>query len=369
MFPPSFPIPLNNPPVFSRLSWIAAAGFSALAGWLAAQGATPVDRALPLIAVAVTVVAAASYSWIMAAVPLLVVAEAAFAGEPTRLLALGAIVAAAFAAALPALAPRAGEERGVERGLAVAAAAIVLLRWIPLQDVLAGREILLLGMALFLVVVLDGTPLAVAAAVATALATPAFPLRTFAIPLVVIVAAIALRVLGVPRISWSWPAAAALGVAMLFFPWSGVLARTPAYFLTRTRPAGIAHPVRVALPPGSSIALQVPEGAESLVVSGANVARMRRGTPLGRIEPGAAVIRVGDASDWGYARREQIAASKNPLPRDPAGMVRGYGYSAWVDGAGRVPLPRGARPIRVRADESLPPDATLQVEGFESRPR
>ena len=49
----------------------------------------------------------------------------------------------------------------------------------------------------------------------------------------------------------------------------------------------------------------------------------------------------------------------------PAGTIRDYGYAAWIDGAGRVALPRGARTIRVTADAALPADASLQVEGFE----
>jgi len=68
-------------------------------------------------------------------------------------------------------------------------------------------------------------------------------------------------------------------------------------------------------------------------------------------------------------RRDAFYGSHNPLPRDPAGKVRGYGYLAWVDGAGRVPLPRlpanGIRTIRVTADAHLPANASLQVEGFE----
>jgi hypothetical protein len=53
------------------------------------------------------------------------------------------------------------------------------------------------------------------------------------------------------------------------------------------------------------------------------------------------------------------------VPRDPAGKIRDYGYAAWVDGAGRVALPRGAARIRVTAAASLPKDAALQVEAFE----
>jgi hypothetical protein len=53
------------------------------------------------------------------------------------------------------------------------------------------------------------------------------------------------------------------------------------------------------------------------------------------------------------------------LPRDPAGHIREYGYAAWLDGAGRLPLPPGTRTIVVTVDAALPPGALLQVEGFE----
>ena len=76
-------------------------------------------------------------------------------------------------------------------------------------------------------------------------------------------------------------------------------------------------------------------------------------------------MRIGDIADWGYMRRDAWNHAHNPLPRQPVGRVRDYGYAAWVDGAGRIPLPKGARTIRVTADASLPPGASLQVEGFE----
>jgi hypothetical protein len=76
-------------------------------------------------------------------------------------------------------------------------------------------------------------------------------------------------------------------------------------------------------------------------------------------------VRIGDVSDWGYIRREAWHKAHNPLPSDSAGKLRDYGYDAWVDGAGRIALPRGARRIRVTADGALPAHAKLQVEGFE----
>lgn len=350
----------------SPLRWFLSAALSALAAYVSLQQATPVDRALPLIAVAVTLVAAVSYSQVMVAIPLLVIAEIALAGESLRLIAFGVIAAAAFGAAMLALPRRRDDPRGVGQALVLAAAAIFVLRWIPLDDVLIARELVLLAAALFVVVVLDGTPLAVAVAVVTALATSAVPLRTFWIPATVVAVAVAARTLGLPRLALTWPSSAVVAFALLFFPSSGIVARGLPYFLKASRVASLSHPIQGTLGPGMSESLEVPEGATSLVVSGANIAGLRVGEPLGRIEPGGVVIRVGDASDWGYMRREQSHGARNPLPRNPAGQVRGYGYGAWVDGAGRITLPPDAATIRVTAATTLPPGAALQVEGFES---
>ncbi|MEP6745869.1 MAG: DUF202 domain-containing protein [Gemmatimonadota bacterium] len=83
-----------------NLRWIAAAALSALACHVAVNHATPIDRALPLLAVVVTFLAWRSYSALMLAVPLLILTQILFPGEPVRLLALGVVVAAAFAIAL-----------------------------------------------------------------------------------------------------------------------------------------------------------------------------------------------------------------------------------------------------------------------------
>jgi hypothetical protein len=168
-----------------------------------------------------------------------------------------------------------------------------------------------------------------------------------------------------PRIEAKWPSAMALSFALLFLAWSGIVARAVPFFLDKPRPAELRQPVHVALAARRSLTLDVPEGAHSLILSGANVAHFRRGALLGSIEPGNIRLRIGDAADWGALRREVFHRTRNPLPRDAAGGVRGYGYEAWVDGAGRVQLPPGARTIVVTGDASLPADASLQVEGFE----
>ena len=367
-----------------RFRWLLAAAIAALAGHAAVLHTTPIDRALPFLALIVTLLAWASYPTAMVALPLLIVAEVALPDETTRLLAFGVVLAAAVAVAivgpaagrpyrrLPAgstssAPPASGRRYGRPAAGAtmVAVAAILVLRWIPLHGVQLGRELFLLVIAVAIVFVLGRTPFAIAVAVVTTLLTPAVPLRTLALPLLVLGIATAARTLGMPEWKWTWPSTVVVAFAVLFFAWSGVVARALPYFTRRIVTPAERVTVTQALAPNESVMLDVPQGARSLVLSGANVARLRRGAPLGRIEPGGIALRIGDAADWGYTRREQFYAAHNPFPRDPAGKIRGYGYDAWIDGAGRVALPAGARQIRVTADAALPRDAALQVEGFE----
>lgn len=343
----------------NRIRWVLAAALSALACHLSVIHATPVDRALPFLAVLTTILAAASYPSVMLGVPLLILAEIAIPDEGMRLLAFGVLMA--FAITIPP----ASRLRDGRLAAGVPLAAILLLRWIPIHDVLLGRELFLLVLALLIFLVLDRTPFAMAVAVLTVLVTPAVPLRTLALPMLVLVVAVAARTLGMPRIVLAWPSRVLVAFAILFFAWSGVVARAFPYFLHRATEPRERIVVAQALGAGKSLTLEVPEGAKSLVVSGANVARLRRGALLGRMEPGSLGIRIGDAADWGSLRREQFHGNRNPLPRDPAGKIRGYGYGAWLDGAGRIALPRGARQVRVIAAASLPAGASLQVEGFE----
>lgn len=339
-----------------RLRWLLTAAVAAYACQLAVHHATPIDRALPLVALIVTLLAALSYPSLMLAVPLLIVTEIAIPDEGTRLLAFGVVVAGVFAIALCARS---------RASVAIALAAILLLRWIPFSEVRIGREIFLLVIATLIVLVLDRTPFAVAVAVVAVLFTPAIPLRTLLLPLAVLFVAVLAKIFGLPRLSLAWPSTIVLAFVMLFFAWSGVVARAFPYFLQRAKAEVPREVVAQALPANGELTLDVPNGATSLIVSGANVARMTRGTALGRIEPGGRIVRIGDASDWGALRREFFYGMRNPLPRDPAGRLRDYGYSAWIDGAGRVPLPAKARMIRVIGDAALPPGASIQVEGFE----
>lgn len=349
-----------------RIQWIASAALSAYACHLVVLHATPlhstlIDRALPLLGLVVTALAAVSHPAVMLAVPLLIVSEVAIADEPTRLFAFGVVLAAAFGVTVT----RDDSAWRWVRPAVVTIAALVVLRWIPLADVMIGRELFLIVIALAIVAILGAGPIAVAIAVAAVLATPAVPLRTLALPVLVVFVVFLARVFGLPRLRLSVPAAAILGFMMLFFAWSGVVARALPWFLRVAEPAASRVAIHRALAPGESVRFDVPPATRSLIASGANVAHLSRGTLIGRIEPGGRELRIGDVADWGYLRREQFYGSRNPLPSDPAGRLHGYGYRAWVDGAGRIALPNRASSIIVTADAALPAGSTLQVEGFE----
>lgn len=336
----------------TQLRWLLTAAIAAYASFLAIHHATPVDRALPFLALVVTLVAARSYPSLMLAVPMLLLAEIAMLDERMRLLAFGAIIAATFAiAAMRATAP-----------LTLALSAILVLRWIPFSDVRIGRELFLLAIAALIVLILDRTPFAIAVAVLVVLFTPAVPLRTLLVPVAVLLVAMLAKVFGMPKVALRWPSTVAIAFVLLFFAWSGVVARAFPYFLKRAKP-DFTRTMVTALAAKETLEIEVPLGATSVVVSGANVARMTRGTPLGTVN--SQPIRIGDAADWGYLRRDHFYGTRNPLPRDPAGRMRGYGYAAWIDGAGRVPLPPRTRVVRITADANLPRGASLQVEGFQ----
>jgi len=343
----------------SPAGWIAAAALSAWACHLAVRFTTPIDSALPFVAVLVTLLAWVADPALMLATPLLIAAELALPDEGVRLLAVGAIVAVAFACAVV---------RSPLRADVLAVIALLLLRWIP-RPAQIGRELALLVLALVIVYVLGRTPFAMAVGVAAAFFTPAFPLRTLALPLAVLVVAMAARVFGMPELRLTIPSFAAVAFALTFFAWSGLVARALPYFLRPPSREPVRFIVNRALAANQALQLAVPDGARALVLSGANVPHFRRGAVVGHIDPGHLTVRIGDVADWGYLRRETYYASHNPLPRDAAGKLRGYGYDAWLDGAGRVALPRGAPVVTVTADASLPAGASLQVEGFELAPR
>lgn len=333
--------------------WAVAGALSAYACALVVRHGTPVDEALPLIAIVITAVAAASHPSIQLAVPMAMVAELIFVEERTRLIAIGLIAGLAIAAALLA--------RG--NAIAIAIASIVLLRWIPLADVMWGREITLLLIAAGIVLVFRRTPLAAAIAVIVALTTPAIPLRSLAVPLAVLIAGVVIRLFWMPAIALSVPSALVLAITVTFFAWSGAFARAMPLLLRPPVEAAPREPMNMALRPGESVVIAVEPGARAVILSGANMGRLKKGTVVGRIDPGGRVVRIGDIADWGALRREHSWNARNTLPRDPAGRLRGYGQNAWFDGAGRIVLSVGT--YRVTADASLPAQARLQIDSIE----
>lgn len=343
----------------SALLTIIAAAISAYASWLVVHHATPIDRALPFIAIVIGVVAAITSETILMAIPLLMAAEIAIADERMRLISFGLVIGVAVAASLLIKA----RELTFARAATIAVAAILILRWIPLHEVHFGREILLLIIAIGIVAAYGSTPFAVAIAVAVTLLTPAIPLRTLLLPMAVLIIGAVLQLAGMPRLRADVTGASLTCLMLIFFAWSGAFARALP-IVVRGVKSTERVPVRISLAANQSTELDVPPAATALILSGANVPRLKRGTLLGRIDPGNIPVRIGDVSDWGVLRREHFYSSRNRRPRDPAGLLRDYGYAAWIDGAGRMPLPRG-RTVRITADPALAPNARLQIDAFE----
>ncbi len=376
---------------------VASSLAAAAALFAVAPQATPIDRALPFVGLLLALLALLAERWwpaVVMAVPLLAVAALSLTDDYARLLAYGAITAVAFSAALVA----APLDRW--RASAFVVAGVLLLRWIPPRHVL--RELVVLAGALAIVWASGrparkapgvspgaadrGTrraaaggrdaraPFAVALALAVTVFTPGVPMRTSVLPFAVALGISCwLLVTGYLRrgVSTSnqqpatsnFAGALLAALLLLFFPWSGVLARaTPLLPLLR-RPEPLRHGVHIALEPGQATTLDVPYRMKWLVLSASNASRMKRGALLG--EMNGRPIRIGDVADWGARRRELSYQARNPLPRDPAGKLRAYGYDAWIDGAGRIPLPPGAKYITVTANDALGKDVRLQIEAFE----
>ncbi|HSP35779.1 MAG TPA: hypothetical protein VLU46_15815, partial [Thermoanaerobaculia bacterium] len=220
--------------------WPAAVVAAAISAWacgVAVQYGTPVDAALPAIAVIVTAVAAVTFPAIQLAVPLLIGGEIAIADERLRLLWFGLVIGVAFGAALLVeIRDSRFEIRGSyesrisnlqSRVAVITIAAILLLRWIPLRNVLVIRELLLIAIAVAIVAAMRWSTIGVAIAVAVALFTPAVPLRTLAFPIIDLLVCVAARF---SASASALKRAAPLGsfsvcVMLLFFAWSGVFAR------------------------------------------------------------------------------------------------------------------------------------------------
>jgi hypothetical protein len=336
---------------------VVAAIAAALACAASVQFATPVDRALPFLAVVIVALNAP-----IAVLPLIVV-ENVIADEPTRLLAIGIVMALAFAFGARTSRPQSAgvspDDHGSRARRSTAAGedaraplitllAVLVLRWIPFHNVVLWRELIILAGAVAVAYVMQGATLALL----LALFCPAWPAKVAVMLFVIaLIAAFQLR-----RVKGS---SVVVALVIAFFPWSGLLARGWGAFL-RPPHQGNRQYLGYALKPGSTTTIDVPPDAKAVIVSGANVQRLPCGTILGTLNG-----KPFTAPDWGFMRREQFFASRNCYPCTPAGRIRDYGWSAWIDGAERIVLPRGTRTIRVDVNPRLPKEATLQVEAFE----
>jgi hypothetical protein len=353
--------------------WLAGTALAVYAAARAVRFDTPIDRALPFV-----VVIMAAWAWcvrrtrwwpaVQLAIPIAIAFELMPLSEAARFAGISLSAAVAFAAALLA-----EPEIPFARGAFYVASVLILLRWIPWSDVPLLRELLVLAGALLVLFAVRRAParapaphfvapIGVAVAIVAALLTPAIPLRTVALPYVIAFLAWILRA---RRVQADLLGTALCAALIAMFPWSGIVARGLPFLLKQHRQERPREGIHAALAPSESLEIRLPPNAESLIVSGANVSRLPRGTTLGWIEPGHAALKIGDLADWGYMRRQHFFASRNHLPRHPAGSLHDYGYSAWVDGAARVRLPVSAGTIRVIANPHLPPSALLQIEAVE----
>jgi len=389
---------------------------------------TPIDAHLPLVIALVLACAwaARASGWsgiIQCAVPLLIVAMMAIADERTRLMAYVLIVAAAFAISAAAVAREterwrlAGWPGGVLPPMVVlAAAGVMLLRWIPLRDVHVVKELVLLSGRIVLLFVIrrrdaaepaGGTP-AFLAVLFLAAVTPIPPGKMALLPLTVaalvfvtrrvpqvaiaavfliaaffaryslatIYVAIAIVFL-IPLLESVKPLTYAAAIAIFaLWPWSGIIARALPVIRNYEPASGDAHPVNVALPASEGWTIDVPPHARHAVVSasGGGMARLKRGRVVGTIEATDArgrkttrPIAIGDVADFGFTRREQFFASRNPLPRFAGGDVRDYGANAWAWGGGRTAIATASdiASLRIIAAPNLPRDAHLQIDSVE----
>lgn len=361
---------------------------------------TPIDGALPVVFFVVC--AAAAFGprrhWVALSGPLLACAAVFLPDERTRLLTCGVIVAAAYAVAVY-FAPRTRTAY-----LVLTVAGVLVLRWIPLSDVVVWRELFVLGgVVAVLMMMPELTPLSIAGALAIGLVTPIFPARAMLYPLLVaalvrlpifslvfLIAAfwmrnpmVALCIAAAFAVSASLlarvrPLAPAFGVVIAFFalwPWSGIAARAMPNFLFAEPSSPQQRVIGMALPAGQSVSIDAPPHAHGAVVtaSGANTFRMRAGRVVGGLEivsrSGRVTrrdLRIGDIADFGFMRREHFFRSRNPMPRNPTDDIRGYGATAWLHGAGRVFIAaRDMRTLRIAAAPDLPPTARLQIEAVD----
>ena len=172
------------------------------------------------------------------------------------------------------------------------------------------------------------------------------------------------------------PAYGAALVILALWPWSGVIARALPLIHNYEPAGGGTRAVTVALAASEALPIGVPPHVRHAVVttSGGQMARLRVGHVVGTIEATdvkgrvtTRPIRIGDMADFGFTRREQFFASRNPLPQFSPGEIRDYGASAWLWGSGRTAISSAAdlALLRVIAAPDLHSQAHLQVDSVE----
>ena len=180
-----------------------------------------------------------------------------------------------------------------------------------------------------------------------------------------VAAAVAVAMPLLARARLALPAYVAAIALFVLWPWSGLVARAMPSFFRAAPPSTRARTIGVALAASQSIDVAVPPGTKRAIVvaSGANVARLKEGRAIGSVND--TPIRIGDVADFGFLRREQFFAARNPLPALPVADIRGYGQAAFLYGAGRVLVPQPAATLRITAAPDLPANARLQVESVD----
>jgi hypothetical protein len=288
-------------------------------------------------------------------------------------------------------------------------AGVILVRWIPWQDLVIWRELVVLGgVALSAIAVAvrdrDNGPSLIPIAIAAV--TPAFPAKGLLFPYLVavcvllpapfrlLVTALLLGAIPFARYSFApmlvvaaaacaWPlirripaVPQAAAVALLaLWPWSGAVARSlPALLRGEARPADRRDIGQAAAVP-AYVSVDVPEGtrAITLTASAGEAMHLWPRSVLGRVElldsAGRARTReigIGDVADFGFKRREHFMTSHNGLPRFPVSDIRGFGASSWLYGSGRIVLSTG-RDIHEMRIIPMRSGITIQVESVEFR--
>ncbi|HUP65358.1 MAG TPA: hypothetical protein VM557_08770 [Thermoanaerobaculia bacterium] len=144
-------------------------------------------------------------------------------------------------------------------------------------------------------------------------------------------------------------------------------------------PAADLQQIEASLAAGESIVVRPQRSASSfaVVVSGANVADLEKGTLAGSLRVVDASghgwsrrITIGDLADWGAFREGFAFRTRNTMPKVSSWELQDEGRTAWLRGEGRVEvhLERPAAAVEIRAAESLSPGARLLIRRLEVYP-